>query len=269
MLEHYRALGVDQLEVHVHATSCESKERHAIEEIVRTIGGVIASLSVVPWQVSLNTMLYSRSRSSHPDDWFIIADQDELHQYPDGLFEAIDYCDRNGYDFIEGAFVDRISSDGSLAAVRPGQDLWSQFPLGGMISAEIAGACINKIVAAKGHVRLAHGQHFAMSGRGCPVSSLYVPVHHFKWVDQTLRTLPQRVTNQSHYSLEARRIMQYLARHQRIVTDAPGLMIAACMPDYPHWNQVRDWRRHAVFFSPDLAARAHTLVPAESTVTMS
>jgi hypothetical protein len=135
MLRHYRALGVDESVVHVHAETCESEERYAIERTVKHEGGVIGTVSVVPWQVSLNTMLYSRAKTRYPNDWFVVADQDEFQVYPDGLHDAIAYCDQHGYEFIEGAFVDRTTADGRLAAVHDNEPLWTQFPFGSMVSA--------------------------------------------------------------------------------------------------------------------------------------
>jgi hypothetical protein len=201
-------------------------------------------------------MLYSRARTGQPDDWFIIADQDELQHYPDGIHCAIDYCNRHGYDYIEGCLIDRIASDGLLPSVAGDIALADQFPLAGIVSAVLAGTCVNKIVAARGHVKLVHGQHYALSGIGCPVAHLYVQVHHFKWTAHLIPSLVARLSDQGRYSVECRRLMSYFERHERIDVTDPELLLAPCAVDYLHWPTLKQWRETAAFFSPDLAARS-------------
>jgi hypothetical protein len=52
-------------------------------------------------------------------------------------------------------------------------------------------------------------------------------------------------------------LLRYFEGCGRVVIEEPELLMAACTPEYPHWDRIRDWRRHAALFSADLAAKAH------------
>ncbi|HWB31073.1 MAG TPA: hypothetical protein VG736_11275 [Vicinamibacterales bacterium] len=257
MLSHYRRLGADDLKVVIHSDDYRAEHIASTQQVALEQGADVEAIAVVPWHMSLNTMIYAQVRARHPDDWFLIADQDELQTYPDGLIDVITHCERQGYDFIEGALVDRVTRTGELSPVTSAISLWDQFPLAGLISGRIVGTCINKIVAAKGRVRLVHGQHFSLSGRGCPVESIYIQVHHFKWVDGLVPSLTARLDHHAQYSDECRRVIDYLRRSGRLDVERSDLMMSECVEDYPHWAKVREWRTWSQVFSPDLTARAN------------
>lgn len=265
MLSHYQSLGIDDFIIHAHATSSDDPILAKISTYAAEVGAVVASTSIVPWITSLNSVLYTISRSEYSDDWFIIADQDELQSYPDNLRSIIRYCDQNGYTFIEGSLVDRLSLDGKLNKVNRDQTIWEQFPLGSMLSGALLGAVTNKIVAVKGSVRLEDGQHRGYSGFGCPPQSVYVPVNHFKWVEDIDLRMERRIAlNRKFrnpatdlYTYECDRFLRYYKQEGCIRIDDPNLMVARCNPDYPHWDRVKEWRSVAHFFAPDLALNFH------------
>lgn len=184
----------------------------------------------------------------------MVADCDEFQAYPDGLRQALEYCDANRFEFVEGCLVDRLASDGRLSTVSSLSDLWTQFPLGGFISARVNGAVVNKIVAMKGHVRLGQGQHQAASGRGCPVSRLYVPVHHFKWQAGLIERLTTRTAIPEFmnglYHRECRRFIEHFQKEGCIDLGNPDLLIGPCNPDYPYWGKICEWRNSVGYFLP-------------------
>jgi hypothetical protein len=253
MLCHYRGLGVSNYTIHSHSTHTSNNCSNL--SVASDYGIEIRSNIIGPWHFALNTVLYTLSRAHNPQAWFILADQDEFQVYPDGLAAALEFCDRRGYDYIEGILIDRIASDGRLREVSGPRTLWEQYPLGGIVSGRIGGACINKIVAARGHVRLTHGQHHAISGKGCPVAAMYVPVHHFKWVESIERSMRSRSTLNAQYSAECKRIVAHLSRHGAFDISDRELLLAPCTPDYPYLDRLREWRHNAQLFSPDLAMR--------------
>jgi hypothetical protein len=252
MLQHYRSQGIESIIINAHSSLRNDPVLNRIEQIAFDTGAEVASVTVAPWSQSINPLLYALARLRAPNDWFVIADQDELQTYPDGILDALKFCSRRGYDFIEGCFVDRIAADGRLAPVTPKHALSDQFPLGACISGPILGAVINKIVAAKGYVKLGPGQHHAYSGKQCPPSELYVPVHHFKWVDGLLDRLRQRVEAYKRLReaiwVESQKFLSYYESSGRIQIDDPDLLVARCDPEYPYWNQLRKWRLAASFF---------------------
>jgi len=244
MLAHYRALGVESFFVHVHARSDDDPVLAQVEEITREFGCGIASVTVGEWLHSTNRELYNRTLQSKPDDWFLIADQDELQMYPDDLKSLLGDCDAAGYEYVEGCFLDRVAADGSFPAVLPNGSIWRQYPLAGFISASVLQANPNKIVAAKGSVALGPGQHYALSGRGLPPAELYVPVHHFKWVEGILERLEQRAEFRrkrgDRYWEESQRFIDYCRAHDgRLDVRDASFHLAEAMPEYPQWDEVK------------------------------
>jgi hypothetical protein len=256
MLAHYASLGVSRRLLHLHEATDE-----ALVAMVRRLpaDATIVTKTVGTWSVQINTALLAATRQRQPDEWFVIADHDELQVYPDGLASAIAFCERRGYDYIEGCLVDRVAEGGALPPIRHDASVWDQFPLGSVVSKVVGGAVTNKVVAARGGVQLSHGQHQAYSGIGCPPRELYVPVHHFKWNASALPALQQRRTGQAEYSAECASVAAYLERHGRIAVDDPALLVARCEPLYPHFGALLEWRIAAEAFSEQLTARRHQM----------
>lgn len=214
LLGHYQTLGVS--EATVHAPSEEWR-----------------------WRLVNNTGLYAASRAASPEDWFILADHDEFHAYPDEISKILSYCDHKGFDFIEGCLIDRMAESGRLEPVAVGTPIWKQFPIGAIVTASVTGGAINKIVACKGHVRVRTGQHLA-NGRGCPVSEVYVPVHHFKWTAGLTATLRTRSTQPLwSYSRECKRALDHIESNGGIDLSATGMMAGQCAPAFPYWPDVQ------------------------------
>jgi hypothetical protein len=255
MLSHYEQMGIEDMAVHARADPGDEQALDAIAAVARERHIEVRSRIVAPWHFAMNTVLHAACRSQHSSDWFVVADQDEFQLYPDGLGEAVKYCDRHGFDYIEGCLVDRISSSGRLVDVDCSRPLWGQYPIGCIASAVVAGSCINKIVAARGGVRLSNGQHHALSGRGCPVGSLYIAVHHFKWTTAVLGSLVKRV-NLSQYSAECQRLLGNVCHDDAFDLDDDRLLCARCEPDYPFIEKLAAWRASARYFSQELTAIA-------------
>lgn len=62
-------------------------------------------------------------------DWILHAEADEFHHYTKPFRYLINDCEENGYDGVYGVFVDRLTPDGTLKEVDPGQPLDEQFPI--------------------------------------------------------------------------------------------------------------------------------------------
>src|ERR1700678_2825071 len=111
MLRHYRDLGITSLSVHINADSLDDELVARVRKLSSSLEADIASVNVVPWSEAINPILYAMTRSEAPEEWFVLADADEFQVYPDALSDVLDYCNRSGYDFVEGCFVDRIASN--------------------------------------------------------------------------------------------------------------------------------------------------------------
>jgi hypothetical protein len=242
MLAHYRELGLDSFVLNVQITSPEDPVLAAVRRVAEEFGCGIGFSAKGDWQQLIRSM-YARARESRPDDWFVLADQDELQVYPMDLCDVINYCEQKGYDYIRGVVIDRISADGSFPELDNRRPIWEQFPLGGLITYAILGGGVRKVVAAKGRIPLVQGQHYSLGGAGCPTRDCLVQVHHFKWIKGIAERLERRAKHQRmagvpHW-IESHRFVSYYYSHGgRIQIDDPRLMISDCNPVYKHWQLV-------------------------------
>ena len=244
MLAHYRALGIASFSVNANVRAADDPSLARIEEIARAFGTELASVTTGDWMHDSNQRIYRTMRAHRPEDWFVLADIDELQAWPDDIASSLAWCERRGYEYVEGCFVDRLARDGGFPDVRAGVLLAQQFPLGAFLSYPLAGASPCKVVAAKGFVELGPGQHFADGGKPCPAHELYVPVHHFKWTGGIVERLRARAAARERagdrYWDESARFVSHCDAHGgRIDTGDPRFLAAECAPDYPHWPEVK------------------------------
>ena len=59
----------------------------------------------------------------------MVSDDDEFHVYQKPLRELITECDKNGWEFITGGFLDRIGERGEFPIVTEETNIWESFPL--------------------------------------------------------------------------------------------------------------------------------------------
>lgn len=240
MLRHYRRIGIDSFIVNVHLKHENDPIIDEARRVTDAFGCGISSISIGEWSDELNSRLYSSSKK-HADDWYVIADLDEFHIYPANLRNLIETCGRKGYDYIEGCFIDRIAADGRLPEIESARAIEDQCPLGCVLTYSILGGYPLKVVAARGGVSLAVGNHYALGGKGCPIDECFVQVHHYKWLKGVVTRLKRRedldkgrLTDR--YRRECRRFLDYLDAHdERIDVSDSRLMAANCNPGYQHW----------------------------------
>jgi hypothetical protein len=139
------------------------------------------------------TMLYNYITNKNPNDWWVIADIDEFHLYPNNdLKQVISNCEKNSWDIVRGGFIDRIGIGGEFSELTNNKTIWEQFPNAGFFRYPMSNACPNKICLIKGYVEITPGQHYAKingqttwrwQGWNHPLinPSDTVQVHHFKW----------------------------------------------------------------------------------------
>lgn len=193
MLRHYKDSGIDSILVNVQPEQFGNSFHEQVIRIVRRYDARIIGVFIGKWSQFVNAFLYQHTMAQAPFDWFVLADTDEFQVYPDDIKSMIRSANDGGCDYLTGFVIDRISHDGTFPNVIPDVSLWEQFPLGGLITFPLLGANMLKVVAAKGWVRTAPGQHYAYTGKKWPASRCYVPVHHFKWTSGLLDRLRDRV----------------------------------------------------------------------------
>ena len=226
MLDHYRSF-VEEIYVIGYKTSPES----TIIEDLNNLGITPFEIIEGPkFQFELVTETYNRIKLTKPEEWWIVADDDELHVYPSPIQEMIQECEENGWEYITGGFLDRIGEYGDFPVVDPSTDLWEAFPYAGFFRYPLSGACPNKVCVMKGKVQISNGQHYTLyDGKSVwgiegtkhpkryPVEKGFVQVHHFKW-DSTVLDRLEEVSNIKEdytYWKEYRKMLNQILRRDR------------------------------------------------------
>ncbi len=234
-----------------------------IRAVTDAKGITIADTIIGEW-LDVQYKVWSEARGRHPEDWFVIADQDELQVYPLSLIDTIEDCERHGFDHLKGCFVDRFAADGRLQGPEPGVPLWDQYPIGAFFTFPILGGDPRKIVATKGPIKVtSSGHHTAVGGVACPVERCLVEVHHFKWVEGVIEDAISRSVNSrdargwsSFVRRESANLLSYY-RHNgdRMDLSECGIMAAPCRPRYAHWEAIT--RFHMLRELADRMERSH------------
>tara|TARA_R110000796_G_scaffold1667_3_gene6740 strand:+ start:4047 stop:4889 length:843 start_codon:yes stop_codon:yes gene_type:complete len=168
----------------------------------------LEELNIKPYKVVVDdkfnwyqvTKIYNEVKRSRPNDWWIVADDDELQIYPDTVESIVKHCDNKGYDFVTGGFLDRIGTNGTFPKVPRDTDIHKLFPNAGFFRYPMSGACPNKVTLMKGYQDVTDGQHYADFNNGknswgkshpkrMPIEECFTQVHHFKWDSTILERL--------------------------------------------------------------------------------
>ena len=155
-----------------------------------------------PFDWARVTEHYNETKLLKPDDWWIVADDDELQLYSKPTWEIIDECEEYGYDFVTGGFVDRIGDNGDFPNITMESDVWKEMPQAGFFRYPLSNACPNKVTLTKGNVKVSNGQHYVEFEDGTtswgsehpkryPIEKNFTQVHHFKWDSSVLDRLQQ------------------------------------------------------------------------------
>ncbi len=158
------------------------------------------------------TALYNFGKSTYPNDWWVVADIDEFHLYPnDNLKKLISNCNEYGWDLVRGGFIDRIGRGGEFTELTENTSIWEQFPNAGFFRYPMSKANPNKICVMKGFIELTSGQHYAKidgqttwkwQGWNHPLINphSFVQVHHFKWDKTSIDRIKSVADNRQSYS---------------------------------------------------------------------
>lgn len=252
-IAHYLDLGVTDFHLILN-TQLGSEMHQRAEAIVRSRGVAIESLYAGRWDGAVVTRLINDCKRRYPDQWFLVADSDELQLYPDKLERILMYASKVGLEYLTGAFIDRMARDGCLLRIESDQSVWKQFPCAGFVSYPLAQAAPYKIVACLGKVQLSVGQHGVVKpGRSYPVKGeVMAQVHHFKWTKELLDTLKRRKYNFEEdlsvlgegdlcYVAECSRVIDYLEFHGRIAIEDPVFLVSHAgdnFRDYSQWDKI-------------------------------
>ena len=195
-IEHYQK-HVDEINIAVYETELYPNLTEEINEIVKNYDKVKIVITIqerlFDWEKV--THLYNFIKSKQKNNWYVIADIDEFHLYPnDNLHKLIYDCQENNWDIVRGGFIDRIGRDGEFNELVDNLSIWEQFPNAGFFRYPMSKACPNKICVMRGYVDVTAGQHYAKiedqttwRWQGwshpliAPTDTHSIQVHHFKW----------------------------------------------------------------------------------------
>jgi hypothetical protein len=257
MLKHYE----DQIDKAYVCVYRQSEDDGIVDE-VRDLGIEPFGVFTEPkYNWNRVTEIYNMVKSTKPNDWWIVADDDELQVYPDDIANIVQQCERYGYDFVTGGFLDRIGIDGTFPKVTRETDIHKAFPNAGFFRYPMSKACPNKVTLMKGHQEVTPGQHYAQFPDGTnswgtehpkrmPVNDCFVQVHHFKWDETCVDRIKKVADNKQEYSYSD----EYRVMYDAIKDSGWKINIEnteykvenlkefsyIMYNDYPHWDVLRN-----------------------------
>jgi hypothetical protein len=170
------------------------------------------------------TKLYNETKSTYPNEWWVVSDDDEFHIYSQDLNKIISDCEWNGWQMVRGGFIDRIGLDGGFPTIIPNENIFNQFPIAGFFRHPMSGANPNKVCIMKGNIELLPGQHYAqLDGYSnwrwqgwshpliAPINKYNVQVHHFKWDSTVVDRIKDVATIRSKTSYSDEYLKMYRA----------------------------------------------------------
>ncbi len=287
-LDHYLGLGVAPDHVHLvlNTADGDTPNFEAADRILDARGIAAGTRWIGPY--TSDAMWQQRRRLqeqvAHTGDWIVNADVDELHRYPASLGEVSSYLRDGGFGALQGIMVDRLSRDGTLAAVGADMPLAAQFPVRADVALSIIGIGVShgidgtmKLMMHRGDVFPNRGGHtvlgperrgkYAAGGRlslfpggADPDWRAAFPfqVDHYKWT-ATLRSSLARRLGAEGVSVAGKeyggKIDRYLARHGQVRLEDASVFAREPHPA-PDWQEtLRRLRRRAFYWKVRKAVR--------------
>jgi len=258
-IQHYSKY-VDEINYIVYNTDQRPKLHKEVQDIISEFNNVKVVRThydrIFDWERV--TMLYNYITNKEPNDWWVIADIDEFHLYPDdNLTKVINNCENNGWDIVRGGFIDRIGPNGEFSVLKTEEDIFSQYPNAGFFRYPLSNANPNKVCVMKGYVEITSGQHYAKidnqttwrwQGWNHPLINPkdHVQVHHFKWDSTSIERIKSVADNNQDYSYSNEYGIMYNSLRKnkfRINIDDPLFLfekncILGDYGEYSKWNNL-------------------------------
>ena len=257
-IKHYQQY-VDEIHIGVYETELHPLLGNQVKEIVENYNNVkivkILNDRVFDWNKV--TQLYNFIKNSHQHDWWVVADIDEFHLYPnDDLRKLVTDCNEYGWDIVRGGFIDRVGIDGTFPTIVEDKNIFEQFPAMGFFRYPMSKANPNKVCVMKGYVELTSGQHYVKldghttwkwQGWNHPLINphSFVQVHHFKWDKTCVDRIKQVVSvNQDYAYSNEYKIMFDSLRKSRFKIDVTNNDFMFENSDgYPEFKRYKQWNK--------------------------
>jgi hypothetical protein len=257
MLNHYKDL-VDEMYVVVYEWD-KMDTYDEVKKIVSEFGNASIVLRETHEKYNWETVtkLYNRIKGIHPNDWWVVSDDDEFHLYSLPLKTIIKDCEDNGWEIVRGGFVDRIGKDGEFVEILDKEDIFKQFPYAGFFRYQLSGACPNKICIVKGDIEITSGQHYAkIDGHTtwkwqgwrhpliAPIDKYNVQVHHFKWDKSCIDRIKAVADEKKDYSYSSEYEKMYKALRRngfKIDLENPNYMFSKV--EHKNYTYYKNWKK--------------------------
>lgn len=250
-VQHYKKIGVSDFHFIVHAPKQDEAFYLKAKQYLHQLGIKNVSRYDGVWNGLICTNLLNSLKKRYPDDWFIVADQDEFQIYKDNIFEIIKVAEQKNQTFISGILLDRVSLNGKLSPSLGG-NIWKKYPMCGFFSFPLTRANPYKIVLCKGNVELTEGQHgVALANEKYPVrGDILCQVHHFKWTNLLKEKLNDRLKRAYQgeweksylgYQDELTHILTYIQKEKHIDVNNPLFLfdkIEISSFKYKYWDNI-------------------------------
>tara|TARA_B100000927_G_C16382159_1_gene435841 strand:+ start:129 stop:977 length:849 start_codon:yes stop_codon:yes gene_type:complete len=254
MLRHYQP-NVKNFFVNIYAN-------YEDDPIIEEATSICRELGIEPHKVWIEepfnwdkvTEIYNETISLKPDEWWIVADDDELQVYSKPIEEIVEECEENGWEFVRGGFIDRIGEDGDFPKITKESNVWKEMPNAGFFRYPLSRAEANKVTLLKGKHGVVSGQHFIQFDNGdtswgdyhplCyPIEKNFTQVHHFKWDYSVLQRLKEVSSSKLHeaFSHEYKKMLsaiEYLD-YKLDLNEREFMFERVESPDY---KQYRKWK---------------------------
>ena len=259
-IKHYSKY-VDEIQFVVYQSDVHPTLIDDVKKIVKDYDNVkiVKTLEDRSFDWEKVTILYNMIKNKYPNDWWVIADIDELHLYPDDdLRKCVSDCDYYGWPVMRGGFVDRIGPNGEFSELKDDENIFKQFPNMGFFRYPMSQACPNKICVMKGSIELTPGQHYAkIDGQTtwkwqgwhhpliAPVDLYSVQVHHFKWDKTAIDRIKAvaSVNKDYAYSKEYLKMFDSLRKSKfKIDLDNPDFMFESS-DGYAEYQRYKQWNK--------------------------
>jgi len=259
-IKHYQNQ-VDEINIAVYETDLHPTLGDEISELIKDYDNVNISIVVkerlYDWEKV--TQLYNFIKMKNQGEWFVIADIDEFHLYPNNnLRELISDCEKNNWDIVRGGFIDRIGRGGEFTELTNEQSIWEQFPNAGFFRYPMSKACPNKICIMKGYVDITSGQHYAKINdqttwrwQGwshpliAPIDTHSVQVHHFKWDSTSIDRILDVANLNEDYAFSNEYFQMYKElKKTNLIIDVmnPEYMFELGLT-YPDYDRYKNWNK--------------------------
>lgn len=255
-LNHYKNDVKDAFIVVYEHENSNKSTKDEVEQIAKEEGFNIHTVRTHrPFDWEQVTNIYNEIKNIYPNDWWIIADDDELQLYWEPIEDLIQDCDKHGWEYVSGGFVDRIGPYGTFPEIKPDSNLWELFPIASFFRHPLSKACPNKTCLAKGHIKLSNGQHYIMEGQNTvwgtkgwlhpkryPINRNLVQVHHFKW-DQSVfqRLLDVAQINQKYSYSHEYQLMYEAIKNNNFQIDLHNPEFHAQYSPNPVYSEYLKW----------------------------